>query len=262
MLTIFLDFLSKLALKVFDTYSFHEHKSNKALHKLFDFYSNLCRIHECLEKFSECLVVWKQHGYHGSDWSMCQNCIRQINIAFQLINYDLRAIIELADLGLGRELYGYIHTKISVFGIWTELVERNAKENFCGWKSDYSGQTWNKTIFIPDYSLIISDVRRTSELADLSSSVWNSPYLSIDGVDRSLLNCLPELPVATEICADNVSVPSYCKIVVVPDEEREIDKIINLTQERANDLHKMLKELSQLLLKFAGGDASRFLRYT
>lgn len=266
MLDIFLKFLSSIATKVFEKYSPDKDPTGKGLRKLFELYSQYCRIHDYLVVFSTTLQSWKDSNYHGGYWSECQRSIEKTAKVLNLIEDDLDDIIALEDFDLSRELKGYINLKTSLFRVWSRILDENSKDYFCGWISDYSETEWKKYVLIPNYSLVMLDVKKTSDLINISESKW---YRELYGrrsvepsVSKSYLEYLPETSTIREQPeVSNAMVKHYCKRITLPDEVEEIDKIIDMTRENVEKLRLLLEVLGDLIKKYSGGDASVFLKY-
>lgn len=264
MLDIFLNFISSIATKVFEKYSPERDPTGKGLQKLFSFYTKLCLIYDYLDKFSNGLEKWKEGFYYGGDWSQCQDCIEKLVHVLAVIEDDIDNIIALEDFELSRNLKGYLHMKQSVFRIWKDIITENSEEYFCGWRSDYTKSDKKKTVFIPNYSLILSDVQATSELENLEESHWRrdleeSTFQSASENEKmSLLKFLPEIPHTKNNPVENIMVPHYCKVIVLPEETKEIDRIINTTRKKIEELHSILAKLAGIIKNFAGGNASVF----
>ncbi len=264
MLELFLKFISNIATKVFEKYSPDRDPTGKGLRKLFTFYTQLCRIHDYLERFTVGLKNWKASRYYGREWSGCQHCISQLAHILAILEDDLDNIIALDDFDLSCDIKGYLNVKRNVFQIWRDIVVSNSNGLFCGWHSDYSGTTWKKTIYIPNYSLILSQIRPTSELSDIAGSYWSAHLIDLrtDDLSNTSLQFLPELsPDKIEPSECDAMVKHYCKAIVLPDEEEEIERIIEITRSKVEELRILLKKLGDMIKRFAGDNSAVFLKF-
>ena len=56
-------------------------------------------------------------------------------------------------------------------------------------------------------------------------------------------------------------VKHYCKVIILPDEEAEIDRIIDTTHNKVEELRLLLTRLGDMIKSFAGGNTAVFLKF-
>jgi len=232
------------------------------------------RVSQYLKEFSRILAVWQKDRCHGAAWSGCQGSLRLINNVMHLLDADLWRIIGLLAseekmILRGKLRGGPIITKFDVFDIWMGIIERNAVERFCGWLSDHSGKEVSRTVYIPNYSLLLLDVQRTSGLADFTQSHW-WPQIDFDflgaiaeNLNRQALTFLPELPPELPINSEEytrLGKLSYSKAIIVPEQELELIEIINEIQREISEFQITVNSLRDALIAQAINDPEKLFK--
>lgn len=193
-----------------------------------------------LEEFSRILTFWQRNRCEGGAWSGCQARLRLINHVMHLLDENLWRVIgslssEEKMILRSKLRGGPIMAKFDIFDIWIEIIGRNAVEHYCGWLSDHRGQEVSRTIYIPNYSLLLPSVQRTSELTDFSQSQWQQIWFDRLGIidenlNRQALTFLPELPAENPINSNKyarLEKSVYARAITVPQQEQELIEIIN-----------------------------------
>lgn len=238
MLDLYLKFLSYIIHNLIEHLATLKDETN--FQNIFQTYMLFQRLTHHVEGFSRVLAVWQKDRCHGGAWSGCQGSLRLINHAMHLLDEDLWRVV--GSLSSEEKMIlrcklrgGPIITKFDIFDIWMGIIERNAVEHFCGWLSNHSGQEVSRTIYIPEYSLLLPTVQRTSELNDFTQSGWRQIDFDFLGVideklNRQALTFLPELPPELPLNSEEytrLGKSAYSKALVVPQQEQELIEIIN-----------------------------------
>ena len=259
MLTLFLEFLSYVArnLAEYATVSNDDVVYRKTLYV----YTLLDRVASNFERFSKVLVWWQQHACEGGAWSGAHRCLIAIDHALYLIGEDLIELIgifQTDEYGIKRCKLrgGPAISKFDVFDIWAGIVHRNAVDRFSGWISDHSGAQVKRTIYIPNYSLLLPVVQRTSELGDISQSRWQQiDFEYLDQVapklNRRALTFLPEFPPEFPIDRQEFSrlaTPAYAQVIRIPTQDQELIQIIEIARQSISGFRIATHELRDGLL--------------
>lgn len=281
MLNLFFRFLSHIVHNLIEYISTDEIKDKENFQAIFEVYILLRRIADNFERFAQVLPLWQQSEYHGSHWSRCQNYISLANHVLHLLDQDLTDIIFTRTFKDGRyaitleeaERLSFIFRggprlpKFSVFDIWGMIVNVNATENFCGWIRDKRGPQWQKTIFVPNYSLLLPSVQRISELTELKQSYWQY-NVDFDYLQRRFptydgLDYLPELPPKFPIESQERTLlgrPEYAVTIIVPQQDQGMTEIIKTIQKDTATFHLTIRDLRQALITQANNSPERFFK--
>jgi hypothetical protein len=211
MLNLFLEFLSYIVNNLIEYVAVLT--DEETFQNVFRAYLLFNRMTSYLEEFSHELTVWQKDRCHGRAWSECQEELLLINYVMHLLDADLKKIIGPLDSEKKAILRskirgGPIISKQDIFHIWMEIIERNAVEYFCGWVSDHRGKEVTRTVYFPNYSLLLPSVQRTSDLSDFNQSRWRQIiwFEYFDAIDEKLnyqsLTFLPEFPAEFPINGD------------------------------------------------------------
>lgn len=259
MLTLFLEFLSYV------THNLTEYvaasNDEATYRKILYIYTLLDRIALDFERFSETLTFWQQRVCEGGAWSGVQGRINAIDHALYLLGEDLNDLIGVfrsEEDGIKRCKFrgGPILSKFDVFDIWRQIIHRNAVDKFSGWISDHNGKQVKRTVYIPNYSLLLPTVRRTSQLDNLSHSQWmqvDFEFLDTIAPDlnRRALTFLPELPVEFPINSQQftrLAKPAYNKMIEVPAQDQELIQIIEIAAHSIAEFRDVVQELREELM--------------
>jgi hypothetical protein len=259
MLTLFLEFLSYI------THNLREYvntSNDDAIYrKVLYVYTLLDRITFNFEKFSEILVYWQQHVCEGGAWSGAQGRIGTIDHTLHLLGEDLNDLIGVYrsdEEGIKRCKFrgGPVLSKFDVFDIWAQIIRRNAVDRFSGWISDHSGKQVKRTIYIPNYSLLLPTIQRTSQLGDVSQSQWiQVDFEFLDKIapdlNRQALSFLPELPPEFPINSqefNRLAKPAYAKMIEVPSRDQELILLIEIAQHSIAGFRSVVQELRDELV--------------
>ena len=236
--------------------------NDEILRHIFGIYTLINRINLTLDKFIDVIEVWQRDFYHGAAWSGSHFCISTLHNLMVLINNDLRHLIDLIcsqNSPTSPELRNLLNyqflgdpycSKVDVFDIWMRIIKRNANDRFCGWISHYSdteGKTLDvygktnyflplverRTLFIPNYSLLLLEVKATSSLENLSQSQW-AKNINIYGQTLPewqgyALKFLPEFPPKFPIEMEgytSLKDNHYALMIEVPRQEEIVTNII------------------------------------
>lgn len=281
MLNLFFLFLSHIIHNLIEYTSTDEIKDKENFQAIFEVYILLRRIADNFERFGQVLPLWQQSEYYGGHWSKCQNYISLANHALHLLDQDFADIIFPQTFKDGRyattfeeseRLYFIFYggpplPKFKVFDIWKNLIKINATENFCGWIRNKRRPQWQKTIFIPNYSLLLPSVQRTSELTDLKQSYWQY-NVDFDYLQRRFptydgLDYLPELPPKFPIESQERTLlerPEYAVIVVVPQQDQVVSEIIKTIQKDTATFRVTISNLRQVLITQAKHHPESFFK--
>jgi hypothetical protein len=226
-----------------------------------------------LEGFSRALSVWQKNRCHGGAWSGCQKNLRLLNHAIHLLDSDLWGVV--GHLGSEEKMIlrcklrgGPFIAKFDIFDIWLRLVERNAVEGFCGWLSDHTTEEVSRTVYFPNYSILLPVVQRTSELTDFTESQWQQidfEFLDIkaESLNRQALEFLPELPSEYPINTEKytgLEKPFYNKVIVVPQQEEELIEIVEKARKNIAEFRTAVDTLRDTLIIQANGESEKFLK--
>lgn len=259
MLSLFLEFLSYIAhnLSEYITASDDEATYRRVLY----IYTLLDRLVLNFERFSEDLSYWQQHACEGGAWAGAHGRIGVIDHALHLLGEDLNDLIGVfrsVENGIKRCQFrgGPALSKFDVFDIWEQIIHRNAVDRFSGWISDHSGEHVKRTIYIPNYSLLLPTVQRTSQLGDISQSQWmqvDFEYLDTTAPDlnRRALTFLPELPPEFPINSqefNRLAKPAYAKMIEVPSQDQELIQTIETVRHSISGFRIAIHELRDELV--------------
>lgn len=271
MLKLFLTFLSYIIHNLIEY--LETSKDETVSQDVFETYIMFQRIAYYLGEFSRILGVWQKDKCHGAAWSGCQGNLRRLNHAMRLLDSDLWRVV--GGLGSDKQMIlrcklrgGPFVTKFDIFDIWLGLIERNAVDCFCGWRSDHTGEEVSRTLYIPNYSIILPVVQRTSELADYSKSQWRQidfEFLSLEAEDlnRQALEFLPELPPEYPIDTERytrLGKSFYTKVIPVPRQEQELIEIIDEAQRNVAEFYATINTLRDVLIAQANGEMEKVLK--
>jgi len=261
MLNLFLKFLSYIVNNLIGHVT--TRKDENTFQQVFHTYMLINRMTSYLEEFSAELAVWQKDRCHGGAWSDCQRDLQLINHAMHLLDADLIKISGPLDSEekaiLRSKIRGgpIISKPVDTFDIWVKIIEQNAVDYFCGWVSDHSGQEVIRTIYIPKYSLLLPNVRRTSELSDFNQSQWrlqlSFEHLNAIGekLNYQAMTLLPELPAELPIDSEKPALLKnsfYAKRIIVPKEEQELIEIINGIQRQVAEFRGVINSLRDVLI--------------
>jgi hypothetical protein len=271
MLKLFLKFLSYLIHNLIE-YS-ATLKDEATFQAILRTYTLFSRIAYYLDGFSRVLAVWQKDRCHGSAWSGCQGSLRLINHVMHLLDSDLWQVIGLLAseeemILRGKLRGGPIMTKFDVFDIWVGLIKRNAIEHFCGWISDHSSQEVTRTVYIPNYSLLLPTVKLTSELTDFTQSQWRQIWFELlDRIDENLnrraLTFLPELPPELPINSKEytrLGKSVYTRAIIIPQQEQELIEIINEVQRDVAEFQITVNSLRDTLIAQVTNEPEKLLK--
>jgi len=258
MLALFLEFVSYITRNLAE---YVTTASDNAIHKrILHIYMLLDRIAHNLDRFAQVLIFWQQHTCEGGAWAGAHECISIIDHILHILGNDLNNLISSQKLeaGINRCKFrgGPALSKFDVFDVWTQIVHRNAVERFCGWVSDHSGNHVRRTIYIPNYSLLLPTFERTSQLSDTSKSQWKQidfDCLEVIAADlnQRALSFLPELPPEFPINGqefNRLAKPTYAQIIKVPAQEQEIIEIVARIQNSISSFRVTTNELRDELV--------------
>lgn len=236
-------------------------KDEDTFQNLVHTYMLLHRLARYLEGFSRVLVVWQKDRCHGAAWSGCQGNLRLINHVMHLLNKDLWEVIGPLDsdekmILRGKLRGGPLLAKFDVFDIWVKIIEWNAVDSFCGWLSDHSGREVTRTVYIPNYSLLLPIIKRTSELTDFTQSQWQQIDFEFLGaiaenLNRQALTFLPELPLELPINSEKrtgLGKSAYTRAITVPQQEQELIEIINGVEREVTEFRLAVNNLRDALI--------------
>lgn len=278
MLNLFLKFLSHLIHNLIEySATLKDEDTFQAVVRTYTLFSRLVYY---LDGFSRVLAVWQKDRCEGGAWSGCQGDLRLINHVMHLLDSDLwEAVGPLASekkLILRCKLRGGpIIAKFDIFDIWMGIIEQNAVEHFCGWVSDHSGQEVTRTVYIPNYSLLLPTVKWTSELTDFTQSQWRQidfDFLgAVDaGLNHKALTFLPEFPPEFPIDKEKhtrqgrgvhaLERSAYTKAITVPQQEQELIEIINGIQRDIAEFRVMVNSLRDALITQATNEPEKLFK--
>ncbi|AFZ13040.1 hypothetical protein Cri9333_2165 [Crinalium epipsammum PCC 9333] len=267
MFNIFVEFILFIISNVEEFISPNELVEYELLKQIFAIYTLIKRLDQKMNKFVSILNFWQQDFYYGGDWSEAHSQLDKIYAIMDLLGEDLQKLIDIPNLKLGSEkhqllrykLRGYIYlSKTDIFEIWIRIIQNNINGKFCGWIRHYP-QTEVKTLFFPEYSILLPNVKRTSEINDVSQSQWIKEELwAINYFPNELptwywqtLKFLPEFPPKFPIqmqgytCLNNVT--NYALMIEVPKQEELMTGIIKATEKSAFNLHQSVNQFKHKL---------------
>lgn len=273
MLSLFLEFLKYMSDNLADELS--TSPDDTTYRDVFNAYLLIARTTHYLEEFSRVIGLWQDDAFHGKAWSGATTLLENLDRTFALLGEDLYEMIWLHRSQQDQELLrcklrgGPSMTIADVFDIWKRILHRNAVDHFCGWVSDHSGQQVKRTIYIPNYSLLLPHVQRTSQIADLKASQNRGP-VDLDLLDtigpRELnyraLTFLPELPPEFPIDSPkphSLAKSTYAKVIDTPAEAGEMAKIIRQIQQNVTTFRPTVEHLYNALISYAQQQPDKLL---
>lgn len=274
MLSLFLEFLKYISDNL--TGELSNSPDDATYRDVFNAYLLIARIIHYLEEFSRVLGLWQNDALHGSAWAGATRLLGNLERTFALLGEDLYEMIWLHRPHQDQSLLrcklrgGPSMTNSDVLDIWKRILHRNANDHFCDWVSDHSGQQVKRTLYIPNYSLLLPLVQRTSQIADLKTSQNRGP-VDLDLLDvigpRELnyraLTFLPELPPEFPIDGPKphfFTRSTYAKVIETPAKAGEMTKIIRQIQQNVTAFRPAVDHLCNALIDHARQQPDKLLR--
>ncbi len=261
MFDLFLEFLSYITTNLKEYLSSSEEETT--YRDVLSAYVLVALLTGYLERFAGVLGVWQRDSFHGRAWGGAQVLMVNIDHTFALLGDGLKASIVLRHPHEEHDLRckfrgGPSLTKFDVFDIWEKIIDLNAVDNFCGWVSDHSGKQVKRTIYIPNYSLLLPAPQRTSQVGNpRTSQYWGRiDFDWLDTVGSSELNhraltFLPELPPEFPIESqefNRLTRATYAKVIETPADEGEMTQIIQNIQQAVATFRPVVDSLRNELV--------------
>lgn len=259
--------------------------NDELLKHFFEIYTLINRLDRAISNFAELLKNWQNDFYHGSAWSGVNFQVYKMVYIMSLLGDDLNCLIRIINTDFNSETEKRLCYQFrgnpglsqqDAFSVWLMVLQRNYRGNFCGWISTYSetkgsflrtfnnekkffGDVERRIIFIPAYSLLLPQVKRTSDLENLSESKWKNtigvlafkPLMQAKTqwkgeYYQDILNLLPEFPPSLPIETkeyNQLGENSYALKIEVPEQEETMREIITSIQQHSLEFKELVSKL-------------------
>lgn len=271
MFKIFVNFLEFIISNIEEFIFQNEPVENESLQQIFSIYTLFKLLDQKMNIFASELQHWQQGFYQGASWSGIHVTFKRIHAIMMLLMDDLEKLINIQNLKLcsdehqllRHKLRGYIYFSIrDTWNIWTEIIQQNISKTFCNWISYYSDEknfsnAIKRTIIFPEYSILLPNVKPTSELDDIFQSQWKEELSAIKHfpyVPRwygYALKFLPEFPpkFPLEVSENTklIAFKSYTLMVEVPQQEQMMTDIITSIAKSVLNFHQSVNHFKHIL---------------